>query len=78
MIVRGVRAGTGDVELRLGATTAILRGTVRDGAGKPLTAFTIVAWPREGVFGRGPEERATVFDSDGHYALPLAGGAATR
>ncbi|HEY2744823.1 MAG TPA: carboxypeptidase regulatory-like domain-containing protein [Polyangia bacterium] len=74
VIVRGVRAGTADVELRLGAVTAILHGTVSDGAGKPVTAFTIVAWPKEGVFGRGPEERATVIDPDGRYSLPLPAG----
>ncbi len=74
VIVRGVRAGSSDVELRLGATTALLHGTVTDGAGKPITAFTIVAWPKEGVFGRGPEERATVIDSDGRYTLPLPVG----
>jgi hypothetical protein len=74
VIVRGVRAGTSDVELKLGSPSAVLRGSVHDGAGKPITAFTIVAWPREGLFGRGPEERATVIDADGRYALPLPAG----
>jgi len=74
VMVRGVKAGTADVELKLGATTTMLRGTVTDGAGKPITAFTIVAWPREGVFGRGPEERATVVAPDGRYVLPLPAG----
>ena len=73
-IARGVRAGARDVELRLGAAGAILRGTVRDGSGKPITAFTVVAWPRVGVLGRGPDERATVIDAEGRYALPLVPG----
>jgi len=73
-IARGVRAGARDVELRLGAVTAVLRGTVRDGSGKPITAFTVVAWPRQGVLGSGPEERATVIDAEGRYALPLVPG----
>ncbi len=70
----GVRAGAGDVELRLGAATSVLRGTVRDAGGKPLTAFTVVAWPRQGVLGRGPRESATVIDAQGHYELPLPTG----
>lgn len=73
-IARDVRAGARDVELRLGAVTAVLRGTVRDGGGKPITAFTVVAWPRVGVLGRGPDERATVIDAEGRYELPLVPG----
>ncbi|HEX8951175.1 MAG TPA: carboxypeptidase regulatory-like domain-containing protein, partial [Polyangia bacterium] len=73
-IARDVRAGATDVELKLGAVAAILRGRLRDGSGKPITAFTVVAWPRQGVLGRGPEERATVIDVDGRYALPLVPG----
>jgi carboxypeptidase family protein/PDZ domain-containing protein len=70
----GVRAGARDVELRLGAIGAGIRGTVRDGSGQPITAFTVVAWPRRGALGRGPEERATVVDAQGHYELPLPPG----
>lgn len=73
-VAHGVRAGASDVELRLGSPRAILHGVVRDGAGKPITAFTVVAWPRIGVFGRGPDERATVIDPEGRYALPLPPG----
>jgi hypothetical protein len=73
-IVHGVRAGASDVELRLGSPRALLHGIVRDAAGKPVTAFTVVAWPRIGVFGSGPDERATVIDPEGRYALPLAPG----
>jgi hypothetical protein len=73
-LVRGVHAGAHDVELRLGAATAVLHGTVRDGSGKVLTAFTVVARLREGIFGQGPEERATVIDPEGRYALPLPAG----
>ena len=73
-IAHDVRAGARDVELRLGAVTAVLRGMVRDGGGKPITAFTVVAWPRVGVLGRGPDERATVIDAEGRYALPLVPG----
>ena len=74
VIVRGIHAGASDVVLTLGATTAVLHGTVRDGAGKPITAFTIVAWPRRGAFGRDPEERATVIAPDGRYTMPLPVG----
>src|SRR5262249_20695392 len=54
----GVRAGSRDVELKLGAPEAGIRGTVRDPSGKPLSAFSVVAVPRVGTLGRGPEERA--------------------
>src|SRR5262249_55016282 len=47
---------------------------VRDSNGKVLTAFTVVARLREGIFGRGPDERASVIDPEGRYALPLAAG----
>jgi hypothetical protein len=73
-VKRGVRAGSRDVVLTLGAATAPLRGSVRDGSGKPVPAFTVVARMREGVMGQGPEERATVIDADGRYELPLAPG----
>src|SRR5439155_1326778 len=71
---RDVRAGSRDVELRLGAATALLRGNVRDGHDKPVVAFSVVARLREGLAGRGPEERATVIDPEGHYELALAPG----
>jgi PDZ domain-containing protein/carboxypeptidase family protein len=74
VMVPNVAAGTRDLELRLGPATAALRGTVSDGSGKPVTAFTVVAWPLEGVLGRGPEERATVIDAQGRYVLPLPPG----
>ncbi|MDB4970953.1 MAG: signal protein [Myxococcales bacterium] len=74
VVKREVRAGSRDVELRLGAATATLRGNVRDASGKPVIAFSVVARLREGLLGRGPEERATVIDSQGHYELPLAPG----
>ncbi|MDB4965528.1 MAG: hypothetical protein JWN44_1217 [Myxococcales bacterium] len=73
-VKRDVHAGSRDVALALGAATAILRGTVRDGAAKPVVAFTLVARSKEGVIGRGPEEFATVVDGDGHYELALAPG----
>jgi hypothetical protein len=73
-LVRDVHAGARDVEVRLGAASAVLHGTVRDGSGKVLTAFTVVARQREGVFGQGPEERATIIDPQGRYALPLPPG----
>jgi hypothetical protein len=73
-LVRGVHGGAHDVELRLGAASAVLHGTVRDGSGKVLTAFTVVARLREGIFGQGAEERATVIDPEGRYALPLPAG----
>lgn len=71
---RPIAAGTRDLELRLGAPSAGIRGRVRDGDGKPIVAFTVVAWRREGVLGRGPETRASVIDPDGRYALPLPPG----
>ncbi|MGZ3407472.1 MAG: carboxypeptidase regulatory-like domain-containing protein, partial [Polyangia bacterium] len=74
VIVDGVPAGKRDVELRLGAPTAALHGVVRDGAGKPITAFSVVAFPIEGVLGRGPELRATIIDPEGRYTLPLPTG----
>jgi Carboxypeptidase regulatory-like domain/PDZ domain len=70
----GVRAGSRDVELRLGAAEAGIRGVVRDGSGKPVTAFTVLAFPRLGPLARGPEERATVIDAQGRYALLLPAG----
>jgi hypothetical protein len=73
-LVRGIHAGAKDVELRLGAASAVLHGIVRDGNGKVLTAFTVVARLREGIFGQGLEERATVIDPEGRYALPLPVG----
>ena len=73
-IARDVHAGANDVKLELAAPNAILHGVVRDSAGKPLTAFTVVAYLRQGAFGRGPEERATVIDPEGRYALPLSPG----
>jgi hypothetical protein len=39
-----------------------------------VLAFSVVARMREGLLGRGPEERATVIDPQGHYELPLAPG----
>jgi hypothetical protein len=74
VIVENVAAGAKDVELRLGSATAALHGVVRDGSGKPITAFSIVAFPTEGVLGRGPDIRATVIDADGRYTLPLPAG----
>jgi hypothetical protein len=74
VMVDDVPAGKRDVELRLGATTAVLHGVVRDGSGKPVTAFSVVAFPTEGVLGRGPEVRATIIDAEGRYTLPLPAG----
>lgn len=70
----GVRAGARDVELRLGAAAAGIRGQVRDASGKPITAFTVVAWAMRGALGRELPERATAIDADGRYQLPLPPG----
>lgn len=45
-----------------------------DGNGKPVVAFTIVAWQREGVLGSSGDTAATVIDSQGRYELQLPPG----
>lgn len=72
--LRDVALGAADVELRLGAPAAGIRGRVSDGNGKPAVAFTIVAWQREGVLGNAGDTEATVIDPQGRYELSLPPG----
>ncbi len=69
-----VAADTRDLELTLRAPAAGLRGVVRDTHDHPVTAFSIVAWPRVGLFGRGHEVSAAVVDAEGRYQLELPPG----
>ena len=73
-IVHGVRAGAGDVELRLGSPRrdpARRRARRRRQAGHRVHRRRLAARRR---LRRGPEERATVIDPEGRYALPLPPG----
>lgn len=63
-----------DLLLQLGSPLAGLSGVVRDGSGKPVTAFNIVALPRVGLFGRGHDLSAAVVDPQGRYRLEMAPG----
>jgi hypothetical protein len=70
-----VAADTRDLALTLSAPAAGLHGVVRDAHDHPVTAFSIVAWPRVGLFGRGHEVSAAVVDAEGRYQLELTPGA---
>jgi len=44
-------------------------GSVRDGTGKPVVAFSIIALVKKGAIQRGDEQAAAFFDSEGRYAF---------
>src|SRR5205823_2572500 len=73
-VARDVPAGARDLELRLGAAIGGVRGVVRDGTGKPIASFAVVAWPKLSALGRGPATTESVFDGEGRYQLALAPG----
>ena len=62
------------LDVHLGRAEAGIRGVVKSAGGKPITAFTVAAAPREGVLGGGPELRKSVVDPRGEYELSLPPG----
>lgn len=72
--LRDVVAGRNDVELQLSGTNGGLHGVVRGSNGQAVSAFSVVAWPKEGLLGRGLPLRATVINADGRYDLLLPAG----
>ena len=72
--LRDVAAGRNDVELRLGSPNGGLHGIVRGSDGQPVPAFSVVAWPKEGLLGRGVPVRTSVVSPDGRYDLLLPVG----
>ena len=62
------------LDVHLGRSDAGIRGVVKGASGKPITAFTVAAVPREGVLGSGPEIHKSVIDPRGEYELALPPG----
>jgi len=70
----GVRPGTRDLRLELGAGAAV-RGRVVDGAGRPVPAFTVMARRKRGALERGEGATRSFIDSEGRFELRgLEGG----
>lgn len=65
---RGVAPGTRDLELAL-AAGGLLRGRVRDGAGRPPAAFTVLLTERRGSVERGEATSASFFDAEGRFEI---------
>jgi hypothetical protein len=71
--VQVTAAAPPDVAIRLVRADAVLDGSVRDGAGRPLARARVVAWTappgRDDAADRGPPLASAVTDNGGHFRL---------